>query len=144
MSDAGVWAVAGHGGRVRFEILGYENREAEDRSDANWLRVAFDLDVGGCSFRRTASLTTDDLAVFTRELSEALSSLRGSVVLHADEEWLHLLVAFQSRGAVDIRGRVTNEALNVTIDFRLDSDQSFLTQTLSDLRDVTRAWPVVD
>lgn len=144
MSEPNVLTVAGHGGRLQIEIFGYENLQAETESDANWLKVGVSLGVGGCTFRRRAGLTTRDLDAFCRDLAQAFTDLRGTVVLRTDEDWLRLSISFDTRGGVEIRGSVADDGADVTVEFGLESDQSFVSQTVSDLQEATRSWPPVD
>lgn len=148
MSDSGStgsFSVNGEGGRLTVEVLGYENSRPQTVSDANWLRARIRFDAGGCALRIEAALTTQDVKYFFDELEGVLSSLDGSASLTTHEEAIGLRVKLTKTGAAHVSGELKElGAAKVKVEFEFESDQSYLGQTLAELRGIQLMYPVVD
>ena len=141
----GCLSIRGEAGHLTIEVLGYENRRADNTDDANWLQSLVGLEFENLVVRLGASLRTQELRCFHDALDGALRSLEGKAVLNACEEVISLSVEFGSRGSARILGELLHCGMtNYSVKFAFDSDQSHLRNTLSQLREVLIKYPVVD
>lgn len=137
--------IAGDGGSLTVEVLGYEDSSGQDISDANWLvcRVIVTIGAGtfSCDFR--AAFTTHDFAQFREQLNEAVSRLTGMASFITDEDALRLSVQMGERGNAHVEGiaRVCGPP-EATLSFSFESDQSFLNQTLHALGALLSQFPI--
>jgi hypothetical protein len=138
-NSIGVFSVNGEGCRLTVEVLGYENLRPQTVSDANWLRTRVQFDAGGCALRIEAALTTQDVKYFLDELEGVLSSLEGSASLTTDEESIGLRVKVTKTGVAQVSGELKElGTAKVKVGFEFESDQSYLGQTLTELRGIHR------
>ena len=133
------------GAEIQVFVLGYERLYEKGVSDANWLNAKIAFSSGGCSFHYHANITTNDIKYFLVGLEQALSTLEGRASLLTDEEGIILHLDFSRRGGVNIFGELKDTDLsNTTVTFEMSSDQSYLTSACSQLREISRAYPVVE
>jgi hypothetical protein len=134
--------LSGEQGSLVIQIYGYERPSAEDQDDANWLRCEVAVKVGPFAGTFKAAFTTYDLIAFSERLRSAVTTLAGSVSFQNTEGDIDLDIALDKRGGAVIKGRANpNGLLETFLQFRLDSDQSYLTQTLGQLEAVLRSFP---
>lgn len=136
--------LAGHGGRVRIEVLGHETDAAENVHDANWLRCRVEVRVRGFEGHVDASFTTQDFAEFSQSLGAMVADLTGEATFETLEEALRLEVEINARtGSVSVTGVLQDVGAETTsLEFSFESDQSFLGSTVAALNEVTRRFPV--
>jgi hypothetical protein len=136
--------IAGDRARIRVEVLGYENTNAQTLDDANWLSSEVAFDIGGVRGALSAALTTHDFAHLHADLGSALDALTGEARLETYEDALALAVDLGGGGRASVSGRIrASEAPRVTVTFAFDSDQSYLARVRAELRALVRAYPVV-
>jgi len=135
--------IAGSGGSITIEVLGYENPGAGNDSDANWLRSKVRVVVGPFSGEVDAALTTQDFVYFERELTEMLRTLEGKATFQTDEDWLRFEIGMGSRGTATVSGAVkAGGGTQASLRFWFETDQSFLAQTKRALAEVAEHLPV--
>lgn len=135
--------IAGSGGSVTIEVIGYESPDAGNDSDANWLRSTVRVSVGPFAGDIEGSLTTQDFAYFERELSEMLRTLQGKATFQTDEDWLRVEVGMGSRGTATVSGVVKAESgSQASLRFSFETDQSYLGETKRALSEVANEFPV--
>lgn len=135
--------IAGSGGSVTIEVIGYENPAAGNDSDANWLRSTVRVSVGPFAGDIEGSLTTQDFAYFERELTEVLRTLQGKATFQTDEDWLRFEVGMGSRGTAMVSGVVkAGSRSQASLRFSFETDQSYLGVTKRALSDVANYFPV--
>lgn len=135
--------IAGTGGSVTIEVIGYENPAAGNDSDANWLRSTVRVSVGPFAGDIEGSLTTQDFAYFERELSEVLRTLQGKATFQTDEDWLRFEVGMGSRGTATVSGVVkAGGGSQASLRFSFETDQSYLGETNRALGAVAKDFPV--
>jgi len=136
-------SIAGDGGSISIEVLGYENASASDDSDANWLISRIAVVAGPFSGQLSVALTTQDFAHFRRDLVEALRTLTGKAVFQTDEDSLRFQVEMGSRGTAKVSGIAQVIAgYRASLTFAFETDQSYLTQARSALDAVVENFPV--
>lgn len=135
--------IGGHAGTIVLEIVGYENPTASNYDDANWLDAKLTAEIGPFAGTFAISLRTAELVGLCEDLEKAAGSLSGQFSFESMESDLALEGRFGRGGSVELTGVVrTAFQPGVALQYRLESDQSFLTQTVEDLKLVIREFPV--
>jgi hypothetical protein len=136
--------IAGDGFRLLLVVHGYERPELDSGADANWLMAEADLTASGpgsYSASEAVSLRTEEIAAFREELAELVERLDGQATLEHMEEQIGCTITLR-RGAGEFDGFVRQ---HVGAELRvsgLRTDQSYLRQSLSDLDNLVRQFPV--
>ncbi|HYB61554.1 MAG TPA: hypothetical protein VEH50_08755 [Methylomirabilota bacterium] len=137
--------IRGHGGRVRIEVYKYERQETSNLDDSNWVVTQCTVNVGEFSCVLNLSLVTSDFVRFAAQLEEGVRSLQGSAEFTTLEEGIRLEVTFTSAGHAHLIGRARSQVALVpdqtTLSFSFETDQSFLAQTLQELKGVMEQFP---
>jgi len=134
--------LAGEQGSLVIQVYGYERPSAEDQDDANWLRCELAVRVGPFAGTFKAAFTTYDLIAFSERLRSAVTTLSGTLSFQNTEGDIDLAIALDKRGGAVIKGRANPSGwLETSLQFRFDSDQSYLTKTLGQLEAVLRRFP---
>jgi hypothetical protein len=138
--------IRGDGGKVQIEVLNYERPNATEGSDANWLACKCGVTVREFSCDVSLSLVTDDFVRFLGDLDQAQRSLKGTAVFASLESGLTLEIKFKAAGHADVLGTVQSQLSVVPsrtkLDFSFESDQSFLSHSVEELRAVIQQFPV--
>lgn len=135
--------ISGNDGKILIQVTSYERGHATNEDDANWLRSELTVSVGSFTGRFCCAITTFDLARFAEELKVALATLSGRVPFHTSEGDIDLEIAFAARGTATIRGMLKpQESLQASMEFTIDSDQSYLARTLHQLGAALRKFPI--
>lgn len=137
--------LTGEQGRLAIDVASYENPSATDRDDANWLASTIGVKAEPFSGAFNATFTTHELIILHEQLKKALASLSVTVTFQSTEGDLSLSIEFSKRGAATISGvvqPVVSHGAASALHFRLDTDQSALTQTLRQLEVALRRFPV--
>ncbi len=112
---------------VSLRIRAKEFPAEVDNDDAQWLRVHIVVVVGG--MRASVPDATLTVGEVTGLLEDCEALIRGSqriARLGSLEEWIELVIEMNSRGGLEVRGRVQDAPRNV-LDFTLEGlDQTFL------------------
>ena len=132
---------AGGQGGFTIEIHGYERPGAGDQDDANWLKCELSIKAGPFSGKFKCAFTTYDIIALAERLRSALAA-SGTVIFQSTEGDIDLDIALDKRGGAVIKGRANARGLPETsLQFRFDSDQSYLAQTLGQVDAVLRRFP---
>src|SRR5206468_2847773 len=84
--------IKGHGGGVGIVVLGYENLDALDPSDANWLVCRVQVGIGPFHGELDATFTTQDFAWFARDLRALIEGAAPMASFETDEQALELRI----------------------------------------------------
>lgn len=130
-------------GSLLIEVFAYENPSATHEDDANWLTCGITVRVEPFSGCFRAAFQTRDLVNLYEQLKKALQSLSGTVSFQNLEGDLSLTIEFNRRGGASVMGVAgSHGSQRAALHFRLDTDQSALSQTLRELRVVLQRFPV--
>jgi hypothetical protein len=138
--------VRGEGVHLTLEVLGYESdRGGRAAHDANWLSGAATIEVTrppAAVFRARCSTAwqTTDFLRFHEALRTLLDDLTGVATFSTIEDQVEITVRLHG-GKGRIAGRIEEHAL-ATLEFDGETDQSYLLETLSELRAVTTTYPI--
>src|SRR3954449_9165524 len=137
--------VRGQGFHLRFDVLGYESeRLGKDSHDDNWLSGTVSLELArppAATFKATCSTSwqTVEFAGFHEALRALLDDLTGTAAFTTIEDQVELTIRLTG-GKGSLEGRVEEHAM-ASIEFEAETDQSFLSQTLAELRALTAKYP---
>lgn len=135
--------IAGEQGGLTIEVQGYERPWANDQDDANWLKCHIAIKAGPFTGTFKSSFTTYDLVALAERLKGALGTLAGTVSFENSEGDVVLEIIFDKRGAATIQGTAQpHRSPEGSLTFRLDTDQTYLAQSLRQLNAVIRSFPV--
>lgn len=129
---------------VSIYISGYENKNALDVSDANWLSCRVRLKTDFFTGEFNADLTTDDFLYFYEELEPLLKALEGTASFQTDEGWLEVKVKSIGLGKFSVA--VVANPLSTSkskLSFNFEVDQTYLSKTRSELKKIVTEYPVI-
>lgn len=130
------------GGMIAITVQGYQYRDATEYYDANWLNCRIEVAAGALSSSYRATLTVPDFTRFHGELVAIVDSLEGTAVFGCMEPWIEFTVAMGARGSATVKGKADSDLRQRTIlSFEFTTDQSYLQQTLVDLKQLVTAFP---
>ena len=129
--------------RIEIDVVSYERPVSGEYHDDNWLTVSITVQAGGFSGRVRAAILTDDLVRFSGQLHRLSGELTGSAEFSTMEDQLSVTLTCDVRGNIMLRGEVLDDAgIGNRLSFHLDLDQSFLHQSIRELDEVIKAFPV--
>jgi len=138
--------IGGHGGHIKIDIQGYARPETSDEDDANWLITQCNVAVAEFSGILKLSLVTLDFAEFLTQLEKVVDSLNGTATFTTLEEGLHIEIKFNHAGHADVFGRARSQTSMLpepsVLSFSFETDQSFLAQTVRELRGIVTQFPI--
>ncbi len=138
------FSIQGDGQKISIAICGYENDQAEDVSDANWLSCKIKVKVDPFFSEFDASLTTQDFSYFYDDLNRMLEKLEEKICFQTDEGWIEISLEPRSLGKVVVSGIVRPPSFQAktTLTFKFETDQSYLSKANSDLKHILKEFPV--
>ena len=138
--------IGGHGGHIKIDVQGYEQPETSDEDDANWLIARCNVAVAEFSCTIKLSLVTRDFVEFLAQLEKAVDSLKGTAAFTTLGEGLDIEIKFTHAGHADLLGRARSQQSLVpdqsVLSFSFETDQSFLSQTVRELRGIVTQFPI--
>jgi hypothetical protein len=134
---------AGEHGSLTIEVHGYQHPGVEDQDDANWLSCTLTVKAGPITGGYKSSFTTYDLIRLHDDLKNVLTTLTGVVSFENTESDIEFNIEFNKRGGAAVNGVAhPNRWQGASLRFRLETDQSTLSQTLRQLEAVLRRFPI--
>jgi hypothetical protein len=137
--------VRGEGFHLLLGVTGYERERVGESYDDNWLRGTATLEIAHpptATFKAKCDVAwqTTDLLRFQETLRTLLDDLTGVATLSTVEDQVELTIRLTA-GKGRVAGRVEAHAI-AALEFEATSDQSFLTGTLAELRQVNAKYPL--
>ena len=130
------------GGVIAIAVQAYQYRDATAYYDANWLNCWIEVAAGAFSSNYRATLTAPDFTRFHGELAAIVDSLEGTAAFVCMEPWIEFTVTMGARGSATVKGKADSELRQRTVlSFEFTTDQSYLQQTLVDLKQLIAAFP---
>jgi hypothetical protein len=129
--------------RVQIDVLSYSYpAESSDRHDRNWLRADASVHVESFSAKEPLSILTWDLTRLLKELEKLHETLKGKAIFDTREDQLKLVLTGDGLGKIGLCGRIaTPHPHTTTLTFGLAFDQTYLAESISQLRHVVAAFP---
>lgn len=101
-----------------------------------FLRVDVEVSVPGFSARRSINMVPQDLLGFLSPLRESQLSVSGEPTLTTLEDEFALKLAYAPNGLVSGDGYLRDHALGNSLAFVINTDQTFLEETLAQLEEL--------
>lgn len=134
---------AGTQDAVTVSVIGYAYDPTGETYGDNWLRCEIAVHAGAFSGRFPANLLSLELRDLLQGLGDLHETLRGEYVFEAMEGQLAFKATCDALGHLAIEGRAKDDAaFEHTLTFGFTLDQTDLAQTLRQLAEVMRAFPV--
>jgi hypothetical protein len=134
--------IRGDGKVIQIEVFGYAN----DEYDANWLRAKCSVTMAEFSAVLNLALVTHDFARFADELEQAVQLLKGTATFSTVEAGLAIEIKFTTAGHAEVFGSARSQTSCVpdvsVLSFSFETDQSFLTHTVRELKAIVSRFPV--
>jgi hypothetical protein len=124
-------------------VINYERPPTGEFSDDNWLLCEVSVHAGAFRGKFSANFLTSELEGLLQGLSKLHQVLHGEYSFEPMEGQLVLKAKCDALGHVEILGEAMDQAgIGHTLSFSLSLDQTYLSETLRQLSDVARAFPV--
>ena len=139
------FTIAGTDAALSIAVTGYENVEAENDWDANWLTCTVTVRVGAFTAHYAASLLTHDFARLRDDVATVRENNGGTVTFTTPEEWLAFELALRGNGEMAVSGRaqvVGPPTASLAFDF--DCDRTSLGRLADELEDICIEFPVLE
>lgn len=129
--------------RIQIDVLNYEHSaDSSDRHDRNWLRAEASVQVGSFSATEPLSILTWDLTRFLKDLEKLHETLKGKAIFDTREDQLKLILNGNGHGKIGLRGKIsTPHPHTTTLTFGIAFDQTYLAESLAQLRRVVATFP---
>jgi hypothetical protein len=129
--------------RIELTVLSYERPASGEYYDDNWLSCEIRVRAGVFRGKFSANLLTFELARLYAELLRLHSDLRGKVTFKPMEEQLVATFTCDNLGHIHVSGAAMDEAgIGHQLKFRMSFDQTHLANSLNELGQVVRSFPV--
>lgn len=129
--------------KIEVGVIGYEQEPTGEYYDDNWIRGSVYISVGGFKGKYSAAFLTDDLSQFLNELQHLYRSLKGTAEFKTMEGQLYVKASGDGKGHIEIEGKAIDAAgIGNQLNFNLEIDQTDLLQTIKQLRELVKHYPV--
>jgi hypothetical protein len=141
MSEAAL--LKGDNGGIKIEILGYENPNATNVDDSNWLPARLEATGGPFSSSIEIAITAAELAMLCRELTGVTKALTGNVRFETMEGNWTLNLDFERTGTAVVSGMITpSRAQDNSLHYEFRTDPITLEGLVRDLGKMATEFPV--
>ena len=135
---------ADHGEFVKLSVAGRSHPDCDDYWDGNWLRATVDVRAGCFRGSVDGDIRAEELVAFCGQLAKLHQSLQGVAEYDTLEDWLQIRATGDGLGHIEIRCVVLDQpGIGNKLEFTLASDQTFMKQTIYQLTEATKAFPVI-
>jgi hypothetical protein len=136
--------IADRGEFLQLSVVGRSHPDCDDYWDGNWLRATVHVRAGGFRGSIDGDIRADELAAFCGKLARLQESLEGVADFDTLEDWLSIRATGDGQGHIEIRCTVLDQpGIGNKLEFTLVSDQTFVKQAVNQLREATKAFPVI-
>lgn len=131
-------------GPLEVWIAGRRFEDVSDYRDGNWLVVRAEVrSPGSVVSCEGAWIHCDELQTFLEQLDAAHRALSGTARLQSLEPNLKVEVVFRTLGHADLIIDITQDHLSEQHRFHDGTDQTYIRETIHQIRAVLSAYPVV-
>ena len=130
-------------GKIEIDVVGYEREPVGEYFDDNWIRGNVSISVGGFKGNYGAAFQADDFSQFLERLQNLYDSLKGTAEFKTMEEQLYIKASGDGKGHIHIAGMAMDDAgMGNRLHFNLEIDQTDLSSTIRQLRELVKQFPV--
>jgi hypothetical protein len=105
----------------------------------DFYNVTLQLHVSGITTEIGAYVLIGELSQFIKDLSKLYDTLKHSFVFASIEDNVKLSFTPNATGQIEIEGYLKNSDYTATVDFTIETDQSYLPSTIKQLKEVLTA-----
>jgi hypothetical protein len=135
---------ADHGEFLKLSVAGRSHSDCNDYWDGNWLRATVDVRASGFRGSVDGDIRAGELVAFCGQLAQLQKSLQGVAGYDTLADWLSIRATGDGLGHIEIRCVVLYQpGIGNKLEFTLASDQTFMKQTIDQLTEATKAFPVI-
>lgn len=125
-------------------LIGRSHSEASDYWDGNWVTALVDLRAGGFRGSVGGHIRAEELAKFHDQLVRLQELLLGSAEFTTMEGWISIQLEGNGQGHIKCHCIIRDEpGIGNTLDCRLATDQTFTRQTLRELTEAVKTFPII-
>ncbi|MGQ9820768.1 MAG: WapI family immunity protein [Thermogutta sp.] len=129
---------------LAVSVLGRSHPGAMDYWDGNWLQATVEVTAGGFRGSAAGDVRADELVCFHGQLVRLQDQLQGTAEFETMERWLSIRGTGDGKGHIEFRCMIRDQpGTGNTLNCTLATDQTFVRNTVTDLAEVIRAFPVV-
>lgn len=129
---------------IEIDIVCRPYLGAEDEWDLNWLSCNISIRIPAYTVNFNTFITCGELKSFYDELSKLHQSLQGKASLSPLESGIFIDIEANKLGQIAWKVETQYpEGYGATLTFEFISDQSYLYQTLSELKSVIEEYPIL-
>jgi hypothetical protein len=130
-------------GSLAIWVRGRQVSDSQDYGDGNWLSVLIQVDAAYAVVQAEGPiLHAGDLSDFVEGCKRLHEALTGELVLDAAAPNLHLRLAVNARGQLDVGVDLTGDHLAQSHHFDFALDQSYLPAFIGGGEDILRRFPI--
>ncbi|SIT74016.1 WapI family immunity protein [Pontibacter indicus] len=107
--------------------------------DNDFYKVKLQLHINGITTGISAYVMIGELSQFQKDLSKLYDTLKHSFVFASIEDNVELRFTPNATGQIEIKGFVRNSEYTASVDFTIETDQSYLPSTIKQLKEVLTA-----
>ncbi|MGQ9607584.1 MAG: WapI family immunity protein [Thermogutta sp.] len=129
---------------LAVSVLGRSHPGAMDYWDGNWLQATVEVTAGGFRGSAAGDVRADELVCFHGQLVRLQDSLQGTAEFETMERWLSIRGTGDGKAHIEFCCMIRDKpGSGNTLNCTLATDQTFVRNTVTDLAEVIRAFPVV-
>ena len=129
--------------KIEVEVVCYERQPTGEYYDDNWVRGYVFISVGGFKGNYGLAFLTDEFSRFLDELQNLYKSLKGTAEFETIEKQLYIKASGDGKGHISIEGEAIDAAgIGNRLNFSLEIDQTDLSYTIKQLKEVVKHYPV--
>lgn len=130
--------------KVEIDILAREYPHSSDYWDGNWVSSHVIINIPGYYVNFYASLRTDEIRDFVKDLKLMKKHLSGKAKLVNLDTYIHFECEMDKLGHINWSGETCYPAgSGAVLNFEFVSDQSYLEELIKELDDITYVYPVI-
>ena len=122
----------GEQGKIEIDMHQYERTDAAVRDDDCWITSRITVEVPPFRGEFGIALAIGEIEFFRDQLAPAVNSLSGNVLFENLQSDISLNIEFDKRGGATVKA-VVRRPLGPSLTFQLNSDQTYLRETLRDM-----------
>lgn len=127
---------------VTLVVQGYMAPSGTNSPDDNWLNATVDVQGGAFTGSFETSLVTHDFVAFAQTLARVLETGSGKVSFTTIEGCILIEISLTDLGTGKVRALATkNSGPEATLEIHFETDRTYLIETLSECRKITKAFP---
>lgn len=129
------------GNWISIAFLHYEQKDAPHKDDQSWISGEISIYANPFSGKFKASFRAGGLKTFLRDLQNLYDGKISEVSFANIEGDLSLDLEADNRGSIVIGGIAGPAISSIILSFGMESDQTFLKESISELKEIVKKYP---